>query len=451
MGQGGHKVDQPPKLFWEVAKKEETMRRNRKVKLAIVPVAPDKTLALPALAWGTAPLAPISEEKADGLTAVERFARLEFMRANCQNLEDFKRDFILSNQGEVRSFFNKFNNMGKKRPAQVDGKPLIINGEGICNKDQAAKAIWHCTYCYIASLVFPRQADAEAQPQPATDATVTAITVPDHQSTPQPVEDEEEEENEDATSPADATDAEIVTSDVAEVIASDQVAQEDVPPSETETKLTYTASNPPARTDWEATFSRLDDIERMDALKTLLKVMKMDSLLEAVGAALASAGMPNGKPDQQPTTSQPTGGIAQEKMPVQHQKNCDSSGLQAKETLPKDAPLSAEIPPPQREVLTSGLRSPQTIGEGDEKRKRVRRPKSCVYQPVRQGPKVLEVPVSSDRSRLKYYLCVGDQSHPYPTLEEAKAACDTEVQRMKRLENAPVLQPFVPLESAMAA
>jgi hypothetical protein len=48
VGQGGQKVNQPPKLFWEVANKEETMRRNRKIKLAIVPVAPDKTLALPA-------------------------------------------------------------------------------------------------------------------------------------------------------------------------------------------------------------------------------------------------------------------------------------------------------------------------------------------------------------------------------------------------------------------
>ena len=81
----------------------------------------------------------------------------------------------------------------------------------------------------------------------------------------------------------DATDAEIVTCDVAEVTTSDQAPREDVASSAADTKPAYTASNPPARTDWEATFSGLDEIERMDALRALLKVMKIDSVLGPAG------------------------------------------------------------------------------------------------------------------------------------------------------------------------
>jgi len=44
------------------------------------------------------------------------------------------------------------------------------------------------------------------------------------------------------------------------------------------------------------------------------------------------------------------------------------------------------------------------------------------------GPKVLEVAIPgefpSDPPRLKYYVCDGEQKHPHPTLDGAKAACD---------------------------
>jgi len=51
-----------------------------------------------------------------------------------------------------------------------------------------------------------------------------------------------------------------------------------------------------------------------------------------------------------------------------------------------------------------------------------------VHETAPGGPRVLEVAIpgefSSDPPRLKYYVCVGDQKHPHPTLDAAKAACD---------------------------
>jgi hypothetical protein len=51
-----------------------------------------------------------------------------------------------------------------------------------------------------------------------------------------------------------------------------------------------------------------------------------------------------------------------------------------------------------------------------------------VHETIPGGPRVLEVAIpgefSSDPPRLKYYVCVGDQKHPHPTLDAAKAACD---------------------------
>jgi hypothetical protein len=51
-----------------------------------------------------------------------------------------------------------------------------------------------------------------------------------------------------------------------------------------------------------------------------------------------------------------------------------------------------------------------------------------VHETIPGGPKVLEVAIpgefSTDPPRLKYYVCVGDQKHPHPALNVAKAACD---------------------------
>lgn len=54
-------------------------------------------------------------------------------------------------------------------------------------------------------------------------------------------------------------------------------------------------------------------------------------------------------------------------------------------------------------------------------------PSKVVHKTFPGGPEVLKVTVTSelgDAPRVKYYVCVGDQSHSYPTLAEAKAACD---------------------------
>jgi hypothetical protein len=58
-----------------------------------------------------------------------------------------------------------------------------------------------------------------------------------------------------------------------------------------------------------------------------------------------------------------------------------------------------------------------------------------VYESFPGGPKVLQVALADDDGdaiSMRYYVCSGDKSQRYPTLEEARAACDKTAGEAKR-------------------
>jgi hypothetical protein len=98
----------------------------------------------------------------------------------------------------------------------------------------------------------------------------------------------------------------------------------------------------------------------------------------------------------------------------------------AQQDVPDPAAFLNEEPGPE-----SSNPAAETAGEAHQDPKNAQKAANCskvIYEPIRGGPKVLEVAIpgrySYDPPTLKYYVCVGEQKYPYLTLDEAKTGCD---------------------------
>jgi hypothetical protein len=133
---------------------------------------------------------------------------------------------------------------------------------------------------------------------------------------------------------------------------------------------------------------------------------------------------------------------ATEPMPAGATKPTATSGS-ARQVTVKASPAAkgGSAPKTQPRAASNSKRSTaKDAGAAEQPEKPKANGCNVVYETFRGGPKVLEVPItdesSGDVARLKYFMCMGDAKHPYPTLDEAKAACDRFVEQREQEQPA---------------
>jgi hypothetical protein len=169
----------------------------------------------------------MTEEDADQLTLVQRVGRLEEIGVVHGRIRRLAKDYIRAFAPEIRSFLRLLDNQGSREgTVLVDGKPVIINGKVVHGKQEAVKELFHVSYQYVFSILYPRlpkprkATTVDSPPLPAGTATMTEVNVSDE--TPHYYQDGDEEESEGAdgtheadAAPEEAVDAEVVQPEAA--------------------------------------------------------------------------------------------------------------------------------------------------------------------------------------------------------------------------------------------
>ena len=188
----------------------------------------DRQVALPTFSFlDSLPLKPMTEKEADQLALAQRVGRLEQIGVVHGRIRRLAKDYIRAFAPEIRSFLKLLDNQGSKEgTVLVDGKPVIINGKVIHGKQEAVKELFHVSYQYVFSLLYPRlhkpkeATTVDSPPLPAGTATMSEVNVSDEP--PHYCQDGAEEESE-GTDGADeaaaarggAVDAEVVQPEAA--------------------------------------------------------------------------------------------------------------------------------------------------------------------------------------------------------------------------------------------
>jgi hypothetical protein len=198
----------------------------------------DRQVALPTFSFlDSLPLKPMTEEEADHLTLAQRVERLKKIGDVHGRIRRLAKDYIRAFAPEIRLFLRLLDNQGSKEgTVLVDGKPVIINGKVIHGKQEAVKELFHVSYQYVFSILYPKlpkpkeAKTVDSPPQPATaDATVTEVVISDTTTVEEDEGGGEDDEETDKAEivPEGAVDAEEVQPEAA---AEDQDAASSVVP-----------------------------------------------------------------------------------------------------------------------------------------------------------------------------------------------------------------------------